>query len=372
MVRKKEKQDEKNNSSKTKQSSKTPRNRLAEYITVLKPKSFRVPGKKYKKYDVITFGSATLDVFVDTDNEIIKRKGQTNELLAYPLGSKLLIRKLNFEIGGGGTNTAVSLARFGLATGWAGSIGKCDNSRTIIEILHKEGIDFLGRTGEGVAGYSVILDSVGHDRTILTYKGENDNLVFDGLNKNALRNATWFYFCSLVGKSFEAQKKAARFARENDIKLAFNPSSYQAKLGAKKLSPILRYTDLLVLNLEEAGLLVGHYDDIKETLNKIHETGPHIVIVTDGPNGAYCSDMTNVYKVHAQKIKIIETTGAGDAFASSFLGAFIKTDNIKLSLKLGLVNAQSVIQNKGAKNILLKWKDVLKKHKSKPVKITKI
>ena len=343
-----------------------------EEILVTKPDPLKLPKKLYKEYDVITIGSGTLDVFVDTDSEILKKKGSNDELMAYPLGSKLLIKKLNFEIGGGGTNTAVSFARFGLKTGWLGSIGKCENSKNVLEILHKEGIDFLGRIGNGVLGYSVILDSRGHDRTILTYKGENNNLIYEDLSTNLLKTK-WFYFCSMVGKSYEAQKKLAKFAFKNKIRLAFNPSSYQAKLGAKKLAPILKYTNLLVLNLEEAQLLVGKSTDIKEIISKIHQTGPHIVIVTDGPRGAYCSDMTNIFKVHAQKIKIKETTGAGDAFASSFLGAFIKTDdNIKRSLKIALINAQSVIQNYGAKNILLNWNLALKRETAKPVKITKL
>ena len=341
-------------------------------ILLKKPEPFKLPKKLYKTYDVVTIGSGTLDVFVDTDAEILKKKGSDDELMAYPLGSKLLIEKLNFEVGGGGTNTAVSFARFGLNTGWIGSIGKCENSKNILEILHKEGIDFLGRVGDGVVGYSVILDSRGHDRTILTFKGENNNLEIKDLNLKALKTK-WLYFCSMVGKSFDTQKKLAKFAHDNHIKLAFNPSSYQAKLGAKKLSPILKYTNLLVLNLEEAQLLVGECAHIPELISKLHQTGPHIVIVTDGSKGAYCSDMATIFKVKAQKVKIKETTGAGDAFASSFLGAFIKTDdNIKTSLKIALVNAQSVIQNYGAKNILLSWGTALKREKARPVKITKI
>ena len=341
-------------------------------ILVTTPDSFKLPKKLYNSYDVITIGSGTLDVFVDTDSEILKKKGSADELMAYPLGSKLLIKKLNFEIGGGGTNTAVSFARFGLKTGWIGSIGKCDNSKNILEILHKEKIDFLGRIGNGVLGYSVILDSIGHDRTILTFKGENNNLDFNDISSNKLKTK-WFYFCSMVGKSFITQKKLAKFAYDNKIRLAFNPSSYQAKLGAKVLAPILKYTNLLILNLEEARLLVGQDLEVQELIEKIHKTGPHLVIITDGSKGAYCSDMANIFKVHPHNIKIKETTGAGDAFASSFLGAFIKSDdNVKLALKIALINAQSVIQHYGAKNILLSWNDVVSKEKSKPVKITKL
>ena len=84
-------------------------------------------------YDVITVGSNTLDVFAKTDSELIeiKTKNFTEELLAYPLGSKILIKELDFMIGGGGTNTAVAFSRLGLKTGYLGKIGKDENGLKI-------------------------------------------------------------------------------------------------------------------------------------------------------------------------------------------------------------------------------------------------
>jgi ribokinase len=341
-------------------------------MSLRKIKKIVLPKRQNTQYDVITVGSGTLDVFVDTDAELVKTKhiDKVQEMMAYPVGSKILIDTLKFEIGGGGTNTAFALARFGLRTGWIGSVGRCENSKNILEISFNEGIDFLGRIGDGFAGYSVILDSRGRDRTILTFKGENNNLKFTDLPISKIKSQ-WFYFCSMVGNAFTTQKKLAKYAAEKGIKIAFNPSSYQAKLGVQKLKPILKNTTLLVLNLEEAGYLVGH-TDMKTTIKRLHDEGPTMVIITNGRDGAYCSNKHTIYKVHPQNVKIKETTGAGDAFASSFLGAYIRTDDIEKSLKLALINAQSVIQHYGAKNILLRWDEAVAKVQRKPVKITTI
>ncbi len=336
------------------------------------PKKLRIPEKKYHDYDVVTVGSGTIDVFVDTENRIIhdKKTKKTKDLIAYPLGSKILIDSLKFDVGGGGTNTAVALSRFGLKTGWIGSIGRDENSQKILDWIEEEGIDFLGRTGKEGAGYSVILDSKGRDRTILTFKGENNNLKYSDIRKEDLETK-WLYFCSMVGKSFHSQKRLAGFARRKGIKVAFNPSSYQAKLGEKKLRPILKNTDLLILNLEEAGMLVGE-GSLSEMMEKMHKTGPGVVIVTDGAEGAYCSDGWSIYKAHARKVKIRETTGAGDSFASSFLGAMIKTDDIKKSLKIATINSESVVMSYGAKNVLLGWDKALKREKNAKIRITKV
>ena len=124
-------------------------------------------------YDVITVGSATIDVFARTRYseliEIIDTKGE-KDLLAFPSGSKILIDELDFTTGGGGTNTAVALSRLGHKVAFLGKLGQGTNSDFIHKNLIKEKIKLLCAHGKGNAGYSVILDTLEHDRTILTYK----------------------------------------------------------------------------------------------------------------------------------------------------------------------------------------------------------
>src|SRR5437870_53989 len=128
-------------------------------------------------YDAITVGSATVDVFARTKfSELIKiidPKGET-DLLAFPSGSKILIDQLEFTTGGGGTNTAVALSRLGHKIGFIGKLGNDANSDFMRNDLKKEKIDLLCASSSGKSGYSVILDTIEHDRTILTYKGIND------------------------------------------------------------------------------------------------------------------------------------------------------------------------------------------------------
>ena len=164
-------------------------------------------------YDVITVGSATLDVFARTAYselvKIIDTKGET-DLLAYPCGSKILIEKLDFTIGGGGTNTSVTFSRLGHKTAYIGKLGKGTNSDFIHKSLKQEKIDLLCAHGEGNAGYSIILDNLEHDRTILTYKGINDQLNFKGIAIKKIKTK-WFYFCAMMNESFITLEKLAKF-----------------------------------------------------------------------------------------------------------------------------------------------------------------
>jgi ribokinase len=314
-------------------------------------------------FDVISVGSATLDVFAKTQAELITIKSEKEEetLIAYPCGTKILINDLDFFTGGGGTNTAVSFARLGQKTAFLGKLGKDMNARIILEELKREKVDFIGVQAKGQSGYSVVLDSSEDDRTILTYKGVNNDLRWKEINRKKLQTR-WFYFSSMVGDSYGTLEKIATYAHSHGMKVAFNPSSYLAKSGTGFLQKLLRCTDLLVLNKEEAQYLVGRNPDT-ELLKSLTVLGPGMVIITDGKHGAHVYDKEHYYFIRANKVKIRETTGAGDAFASGFLAGYISRNSIEFGLQVGMANATSVIKRLGAKNKLLSFKEALKEMK---------
>lgn len=326
-------------------------------------------------YDIITMGSATVDVFAHTDSsqsELLKIHGHKD--IAYPLGAKILIKHLDFFIGGGGTNTAVAFSRLGLKTAYLGKIGKDENGLKIFKCLQDEKIHFLGRSLGEISGYSVILDSVKEDRTIFAYKGCNDELSFNNLHIKDI-DSKWLYFSTMMKESFKTQEKIAKYAHEKGIKIAFNPSSYQVKQGYAFIKNILSKTEVLIFNKEEAQILLKFKStraidssDIILMMKKIHKLGPKIIIITDGKNGASCYNSYDGYLYFAKpgNVKVVETTGAGDAFASSFVAGLIYGKNIEFCMKLGMINAESVIKYRGAKNILLhKQEAFLKVEKDK-------
>jgi len=260
------------------------------------------------KFDVITFGSAVMDIFVDTD---FPEKGK---FMSYPVGSKILIENVKFDIGGGGTNTAVAFSRLGLKTGYIGKIGLDTNTKSILDSLKKEKIIKL--------------------RKIKT---------------------KWIYYSSLLEKSFKTQIQLARYLRKKrKVKLAFNPSEYLIKRKFEEIKDLLRITEILILNKEEARMLTKD-NDLLKGLNRL---GPKIIVITDRNKPMQCYDSYSgeIYKLKPNKIKVIERTGAGDAFASGFVAGIIVKKSISECLKLGLRESESVIKYFGAKNKLLTMK----------------
>ncbi len=323
-------------------------------------------------YDVICVGSATLDVFAHTDkSQLIRIKTGLGEeeLIAYPSGTKIPLTSINFTSGGGGTNTATAFARLGLKTGFVGCLGNDEHSAQVLSLLEEEGIDFLGVQKKGVGGYSIILDSVEHDRTILTFKGVNDSLEFKSLDKNPLK-AKWFYFSSMMGKSLHALELLAIHAKRKKAKLCFNPSCYLAEARLHETLGILKYTDILVLNREEAGLMVGN-DEIPKMMKQLLKYVP-LAVITDGKNGAWACDGKHIYRSYPHRVKVVESTGAGDAFASTFLwGLIVSKGSMLYALRAATANAESVITHHGAKNKLLTAKELKARVRRNPARVEK-
>lgn len=313
-------------------------------------------------YDVITLGSGTVDVFVKTKKpEIMKHKGHDD--VCYAIGEKILVEDLHVDTGGGGTNTAVAFSRLGLKTGWIGEIGTDLHAKTILDEMKREKVDFLGGKGKGMTGYSVILTGLEHDRSILAFKGVNDKLSPCEVPWKKLRTK-WFYFSSMLNQSFETLKKTAIFAKKKGIKYAFNPSMYVAKMGVKALKPIIEDCDLLVMNKEEAQALLGRNCGCKELLAGLKKYAK-IAVITDGPKTAHAYNGIAHYQLQPPQIKIVETTGAGDAFASGMVAGIIIKKDIEQAMQWGMANSGSVIQHIGAKQNLLTRRQIEKMPRAK-------
>lgn len=304
-------------------------------------------------YDVICFGSATRDIFIDTGLKEINRK------IAYPAGAKIPIKNLTLEFGGGGINVAMGTSKMGVKTAYLGKLGNDETARAILDTLKKSNIDFIGKQANGITGYGFILDSYEKNRTILTYHGLIDSFKFSEINKNKI-NAKWIFFSSLRGNSIKTEEKLVYWAKKRGIKIAFNLDArvaYGKKINLKKL---LKNLDLIILNKEEAGYLVKG-GNIKTLAEEIYNLGPKIIVITDEKKPACAFDGKKVYLIIPHNIKVVERTGAGDAFTSGFLASYIKTQDIEKSLKIALANSESEIQYLGAHNKLLTWNEANKR-----------
>jgi ribokinase len=286
------------------------------------------------RFDVVSFGSAVVDAFVETE--------QRGRKFEYLVGSKILVEDLKFDVGGGATNTSVAFSRLGLKAGCVCKVGDDSNGEMILDSLKKEGVEFLGSIVKGKTGYSVILDSKDKNRTILVYKGVGSIIKSSDLKGF---KADWLFLGSTLGESFRTGKKLAIRMKKAGSKIVFNPSEYL--VGAKDIRKLLAISDVVILNRQE-------FDAVRRKYGKNFCEGT--IVITDKNKKIVCVSEGKVYYLKPHKVKVVERTGAGDAFASGFVAGMIVGWPIERCLKLGLKESESVIKYFGAKNKLIKRK----------------
>ncbi len=307
------------------------------------------------KYDVVTIGSATRDIFLESKNfkAVRDKDSPSGESLVFHLGSKNEIDKIYISTGGGATNTAVSFARQGFKVACISRVGSDSFAEEIFSELSKEGVncDFIQRDKKAETGYSTIITASNGSRTIFVRRGVSANIKFSIKNKI---NTKWFYISSLAG-DLKLLRKIINYAKKNNISIAFNPGSKELKLGLKVLESLFKDINILILNEDEASELTKiHFGKEKEIFKFMDDIVDGILVMTKGPKGVSVSDGKNIYFAGISKSKIIERTGAGDAFGAGFLSALLHKKDISYAVQLATANAGSVISYFSAKTGLLK------------------
>lgn len=318
-------------------------------------------------FDIITIGTATRDVFIKShlfrvlrDPRHLEGLGfKTGEAECFALGAKVEIEKPTLTIGGGAVNSAVTFARQGFKTACLAKIGNDDSGAAILKELKKEKIQNLTVIDKihGTA-YSVILLSAEGERTILNYKGASENLAKKDIPFAKLK-AKWVYIAP-GNIPYEIMKLIVKYLKKNKTKIAMNPSKSYLSIGSKKLKPLLDNLDVVSLNREEATYLTGvDYKNEKELFRGLDELIKGIVVMTDGPRGVMVSDGENIYQSGTfQEKKLVDRTGAGDAFGSGFVAGLIKTKDIREAIRFATANATSVVEQYGATQGILRSKEI--------------
>jgi len=306
------------------------------------------------KFDVVTFGSAFVDVYLSSDEFKIVKSGKvaTGTALCEVYGGKIAVDKMVMTTGGGATNTAVGFERLGLQTGCVCCVGKDDWGLFVRKELKKEGVSlsYVQQATEHTS-YSTILVSKEGGRSALIYRGASNKLSWQKVAWKKLK-ANWFYVSSLGG-DLAMLTKIVRIAKEKGIKIALNPGSKEIKSG-KRLRAFLPRIELLLLNRQEAAKLTGHEFKNKEGILKdLRNLGANIVVMTEGKKGATVVKDKKIIYLAARKVKTVEETGAGDGFGCGMAAGLIKGLSVEKCLKWGLANGASVVKHFGPKRGLL-------------------
>ncbi len=307
--------------------------------------------------DVISIGDIVTDAFIklfDDQAEVIEN-GE-NKLLAMQFGTKLPFDHVDvIEAVGNASNAAVAFSRLGLNSAFATNVGSDSHGRDMINSLNKNNVDtrFVRINHNKKSNYHFVLWYKA-ERTILI-KHEEYNYHWPHLRPD--ETPKWAYFSSISEHAIDYHDQVSDWLDNHpEVKLAFQPGTFQMEAGTDRLKRIYSRSEVLILNREEAVTVGGgNHEDVNDLLDKLHALGPKIVVVTDGPDGAYASDGDNRFKMplYPDPKPPLDRTGAGDAFASTFVAALIKGQNVEGALSWAPINSMNVCQGVGAQAGLL-------------------
>ena len=259
---------------------------------------------------------------------------------------------------GNSVNAAIAARRLGLPTSCISFIGADKHGEECQAVLKDEGVDttYLSVQPGKSTNYHYVL-SYEAERTILVR-----HEAFDYHFPDLPETIEWLYLSS-VGEAAEPLHDtiAAWLTKHPQVRLVFQPGTFQMKLGYERLQALYQQSSLFVCNKQEAQrILTSNETDIRTLIKELHAKGPAVVSLTDGVNGAYLFDGATLFFVpqYPDLAPPKERTGAGDAFTSALAAFLAKGYSPRDALLRAPINSMSVVQHVGARKGLLSEEDI--------------
>jgi len=309
-----------------------------------------------KQLDFVAVGDITTDAFIRLkDASVHCDINREHCLICMRFGDKIPYEFVEVvHAVGNGPNAAVSAARLGLSSAAVTNIGDDQNGQECRESLEKDGVstDFVTVHKGLPTNYHYVL-WYEEERTILIKHTE-----FEYRFPMDLPPPKWMYLTSLPLPALAYHGEVLAYLKEHpDVKLAFQPGTFQIKVGYEKLKDVYNRANIFFCNKGEAQLILQkpQEHDAKSLLSALHALGPKIIAMTDGPKGASVFDGIDYWSIgmYPDPKPPYDRTGAGDSFASTFTAALALGKSIPEALAWGPVNSMSVVQQVGAQKGLL-------------------
>lgn len=319
------------------------------------------------KLEFLAIGDIVIDAFIELeDANVTCDINRENCTLSMRFADKIPYKDVTvIKAVGNSPNAAASAARLGLRSGIVTDLGDDQNGAECLQTLSENNIDtsLVTRHAGMKTNYHYVL-MYEAERTILI-KHEPYEYNFTA----PAEAPEWMYLSSVGDNTLAYHEQIADYLEAHpEVKLAFQPGTFQMKLGTKKLARLYERTEVFVCNVEEAQRILATEgrtgagrgptsvaNEVKDLMGKLHELGPKIVAVTDGPKGAYASDGAGAWfmPIYPDPKPPVSRTGAGDAFASTFVSALGLGKSVEEALTWAPINSMNVVQHVGAQKGLL-------------------
>jgi sugar/nucleoside kinase (ribokinase family) len=314
---------------------------------------------------ILGIGNALVDILVSADDSFLKANGLAkgsmqlvDRVRVEELRSKLNPQSVRYASGGSSANTIYGIAQLGNPAGYIGKVGLDSLGKFFENDLKLNHIDphlfYSNTTDTGTALTFITPDS---ERTFATYLGASIELSENDFSAEMFTPYSLLHLEGYLVSNPSLLKKIIQLARGCGLEVSIDLASYNVVEDNKDfLIDILKNdVDIAFSNEAEAKALTG-----KEPYEALQEISGYcrIAIVKVGSKGSLIRANNNQYEIEAYKVKSVDTTGAGDLYASGFLYGYINKMSLPSCGKLGSLVASRVVEEIGAKIPSPKWDEI--------------
>jgi ribokinase len=302
-------------------------------------------------FDLTTIGDIKLDVFIDLGNDakVSCDIDKENCVMQIKYGEKIPVDSAVTMMAGSAPNISIGGRRLGASSNIISVVGEDTTATLAIDGLKKHGIP--------TENVTIAKGTQSSFSAILNFEGESTLLAVHRPHKYTLPeklDTDWLFITELGHDYKKLFNTIVDLKNKKDFRIGINPGAIQIEEHDDALMNLIKHSDLLIVNKDEAqDLCACDLDEPKPLLRTLKELGPKTVIMTDGREGAYATDNGTVYYVPMFPGERVEATGAGDSFATGVLGALIAKQDLGTALAWGSVNSASVVQYVGPQEGLL-------------------
>ncbi len=301
-----------------------------------------------KTFDVLTFGSLTLDTFVVLEEMEIEKHKKEN-WMALPIGSKIKMHTKSRHTGGSAANVSTGLAHLKYNAGVYGTVGD-DNAGNIIQhLLEKKGVDTRGLSVQKKtpSSSSIIIMTPDGQQTVLHERTTHAH--FEHFPHN-IPQTKILYIGHLAREEYPLFDHLAEWKKTNpEGKIVWNPGKTQFRDGFARFKKVYPLINTLILNAEELSLFTEKKESRENNAKQFINAGIKSVIITDGKDGAhFVSQEKTFFQPTLDKTPPVCSLGAGDAFSVGVLAALLEDKDGETQLLWGTRSAESVIREFGA------------------------
>lgn len=301
--------------------------------------------------DFIVIGDVLMDYHLQVPPYSGVVRYAETEKIQLPFPTKIpLDSPIKAMSGGNAYNVSMALAKLGVDTQIYTEIGNDGAGEQILKDLQKLGVNtelVVQHQEQAGTNSAVILGAEG-DRVIFTYHYPRDYQLPN------LSEAKYVYLTSVGEDDQKLFEAILRAKMHGNFQLMFSPGSKQLREEFREIAPAMAATDVLLLNKDEAQMLIKTTSEDDDYLVKtLADQGPKSIVMTKAGKGSVACSNGEVIKVGALPVEVIDTTGAGDTFSATVCAAISQGRDLKTAMEWGAFHAANVVQGIGCENYLL-------------------